>query len=76
MHLRDKEIKKNSKFFKFDNKQTNKNFKISFFNGWNRSLIIKILFKNSGKINNFFYKKLFSKHFLIRKNFYYYFRKT
>ena len=59
MHLRDKEIKKNSKFFKFDNKQTNKNFKISFFNGWNRSLIIKILFKNSGKINNFFIKNYF-----------------
>ena len=59
MHLRDKEIKKNSKFFKFDNKQKNKNFKISFFNGWNRSLIIKILFKNSGKINNFFIKNYF-----------------
>ena len=50
---------KNSKFFKFSPKRIEKSIELSYYNGWNKSLIVKILFNSSKNINNFFIKKNF-----------------
>lgn len=51
--------KRNSKFFKFISKKTEKSINLSSFNGWNKSLIIRISFNSSYIINKFFIKKNF-----------------
>ncbi len=51
--------KKKSKFFKFFPKKNKKSFKFYTFNGWNKSLVIKIVFNSSYKINSQFIKKNF-----------------
>ena len=51
--------KKKSKFFKFFPKKNKKLFKFYTFNGWNKSLVIKIVFNSSYKINSQFIKKNF-----------------
>jgi hypothetical protein len=61
--------KKNSKFFKFIPNQSEKSFKISSYNGWNKSLIIKIFFNSSNNINNLFIKRNFPQIFNKEKIF-------
>ncbi len=51
--------KKKSKFFKFFPKKNEKSFKFYTFKGWNKSLVIKIIFNSSYKINSQFIKKNF-----------------
>jgi hypothetical protein len=51
--------KYNSKFFKFIPHQVEKSIKLSYYKGWNKSLIIKIFFNSSHTINNLFIKKNF-----------------
>ena len=51
--------KYNSNFFKFSPKRSEKSLELSSYNGWNKSLIIKILCNSSKIINNFFIKKNF-----------------
>lgn len=58
-----------SNFFKFSPKRSEKSIELSTYNGWNKSLIIKILFNSSKNINNFFIKKNFPQIFNKEKIF-------
>ena len=53
--------KYNSKFFKFIPHKVEKSIKLSYYKGWNKSLIIKVFFNSSNTINNLFIKKHFPK---------------
>lgn len=51
--------KRKSNFFKFTAKKVDKSINLSYFNGWNESLVIRISFNSSFSINSFFIKKNF-----------------
>lgn len=53
------ENKIDSKFFEFSSLNIKKGLDISFFKGWNKSIIIKFNLKKDNLINNLFIKKYF-----------------